>query len=428
MTEKINSMDQGRQIRNLNALLEVSRLMGAEVRLDDLLQIIINKTTEVMDAARSSLFIYDESKDELWSKVAEGLEIKEIRFPLGVGIAGDVAKTRKTANIPDAYEDPRFNPDFDRRTEYRTRSILCMPVVTNEGKLIGVIEVLNKEGGKSFNQDDESLLEALAAHVAVALERAQLTEAFVEKKKIEEALRLAGEIQMGILPRVFPPFPDKDQFEIFASIRPAKEVGGDFYDFFLIDEDRLCFVIGDVSDKGIPAALFMAVTKTLMKATAKETSSPDEVLFKVNNELCHENESGMFVTLFCGILDIMTGEILYSNGGHNRPYVISERDGVQPISTPAGVALGVIDDFEFELRDTTLGKGDSMYLYTDGVNEAMDHKGNEFSYARLERFLANVRGSTATEIADGSIAAVEDFINGATQSDDITVMAIRYLQ
>src|SRR5919198_6734593 len=143
--------DTARQLRNLHTLLGVSKEMAREVQLDDLLQVIMEKTTEIMEADRSSLFLYDEAHGELWSKIAQGLEIKEIRFPIGVGIAGDVARTRKTANIPDAHQDPRFNPDFDRRTNYRTRSVLCLPLIGTDGKLVGVIQILNKKNGGGFD-------------------------------------------------------------------------------------------------------------------------------------------------------------------------------------------------------------------------------------------------------------------------------------
>ena len=428
MSKRIESKDHTRQIRSLNALLEVSKAMGAEIKLDNLLQVIISKATEVMDADRSSLFIYDEQKNDLWSRVAEGLEEKEIRFPIGVGIGGDVAKTRKLANIPDAYADPRFNPDFDVQTNFRTRTILCTPMITSEGKLIGVIYVLNKKDGSIFNEEDESLLEALSTHAAVALERAQLVEEHVEKQKIEQALKLAHDIQMGILPKQFPPFPDKDQFEIYASIKPAKEVGGDFYDFFLIDDEHLCVVIGDVSDKGIPAALFMAVTKTLIKATTTPNFSPDEILFKVNNELCQGNESGLFVTIFQGILNINTGELLYANGGHNHPYILNNNGACKALEGTSGIAMGVMENFEYGMKKITLGKNGTLYLYTDGVNEAMDKDGNEFSYERLEDFLKGMKGSSATEVIKGSVETVKRFIGGAPQSDDVTVMALKYLE
>jgi len=175
-----------RQTRNLSILLEVSNALASQVRLDDLLTTIISKTAEVLDAERATLFLYDPARDELWSKTADHLEIKEIRFPVGAGIAGDVARTRAVENIPDAYADPRFNRAFDRQTGYRTCSILSMPLIGDHDDLVGVIQVLNKRGQAAFDHDDESLLRGLTAHVSVAIERAKLIEAYIEKDRILE--------------------------------------------------------------------------------------------------------------------------------------------------------------------------------------------------------------------------------------------------
>ena len=392
------SNQPSREVRNLNALLDVAKALGAEMQLDNLLPVIISKTTEVIDAERSSLFIYDEETNEMWSKVAEGMDSKEIRFPVGVGIAGDVAKTLKTVNIPDAYKDDRFNPAFDKETNYRTKSILCMPMLNNEGALVGVVQVLNKKDGSTFDDKDESLLEALSVQAGVAIQRARLLEAFVEKQRIQESLKLAADIQMGMLPKDFPAFPDRDDFDLFASIIPAKEVGGDFYDFFLIDDDHLCFVIGDVSGKGVPAALFMAVTKTHVAASTIPGKAPSDILIRANDELCKENDQGMFCTIFYGILNTKTGEVRYSNGGHNPPYLVRADGSNEQLEGTLGIALGVMDGMDFGVKTLTLGKGDVIYLYTDGVNEAMDDGGNEYSYERLEEFLKRSKGQSTSDI------------------------------
>ena len=290
--------DSQRQARNLNAFLRVSKALATEIRLDDLLQVIVQEAAEVLDADRASLFLYDESRNELWSKTTQRLEVKEIRVPLGVGIAGTVAKTRTPINSPDTYADARFYPKFDKETGYRTRCILCMPLIGNGDRLIGVIQVLNKKDQEVFNESDESLLGGLSAHITVALERARLIEAYVEKERMEEALKLAHDIQMSMLPKIFPPFPERHEFDIFAAIAPAKEVGGDFYDFFFIDDDHLCFAIGDVSGKGVTASLFMAVTKTLFRATAGSGGTPGEILARLNAEICGDNECPPCSSLF----------------------------------------------------------------------------------------------------------------------------------
>src|SRR5262249_38239461 len=417
--------DSQRQARNLNALLRVSKALATEIRLDDLLQVIVEEAAEVLDADRATLFLYDESRNELWSKTTQRLEIKEIRVPLGVGIAGTVAKTRKLINIPDSYGDDRFNPDFDKATGYRTRSILCMPLIGNGDRLIGVIQVLNKKNQEAFNEADESLLGGLSAHITVALERARLIEAYIEKERMEEALKLAHDIQMSMLPKIFPPFPERREFDIFATIAPAKEVGGDLYDFFFIDDDHLCFAIGDVSGKGVPASLFMAVTKTLFRATASNGGSPGEILARLNIEICRDNESCMFVTLFCGILNIRTGQVDYSNGGHNLPYYL-HHDGVSPLQNFGGRALGLVEQSPYGSGRMVLRPGEALLLYTDGVTEAMDSSETLYSAQRLERFLASNRGSSPRQMIGDLLSDVRKFAGGAPQSDDITVLALLY--
>ena len=175
------------QTRKLAILLDVAKALANQLRLDDLLSTIIGKTAEVLDAERATLFLYDRARDELWSRTADQLEIGEIRFRVGVGIAGDVAQTRTVANVVDAYADPRFNHDFDQQTGFRTRSVLCMPLSGSRQELIGVIQVLNKKSRTGFDQEDESLLGGLNAHISVAVERAQLIEAYIEKDRVLES-------------------------------------------------------------------------------------------------------------------------------------------------------------------------------------------------------------------------------------------------
>lgn len=423
----MSSVDIEHVIRDLNAILEVSKAMSSEVQLDNLLQVIAQKTTEVMEADLSSLFVYDEKRNELWSKIAQKLgQLKEIRFPVEMGIAGDVAKTRKGANIADVYADPRFNADFDRQTGYRTRSILCLPMISSStGKLIGVIQVLNKRGGQVFDERDESLLAALGSHAAVALERAQLTEAYVEKQRIEEALKLAHDIQMSMLPKRFSPFPNAPAIDLYAAMEPAKEVGGDFYDFAFTDDHHLYFAIGDVCDKGIPAALLMAVTKTLLKVTASKGTLPDAILHEVNEELCRDNDSCTFVTLFCGIVNTETGEVLYADAGHNPPLLSQRGKGICFLEKSKGIAVGIKEDALFTMQSLRLQPGDFLFLYTDGVTEAMNEKEELFSQERLQREIMIGQEQSSQEMVTGIMQQLTTFCQGMSQADDITMMVLR---
>jgi serine phosphatase RsbU (regulator of sigma subunit) len=254
----------------------------------------------------------------------------------------------------------------------------------------------------------------------------ELKETTAVRERIESELKIAHDIQMSMVPKLFPPFPHRTEFDLYATLVPAREVGGDFYDFFFIDDNHLYFAIGDVSGKGIPAALFMAVTRTLFRTTASKVSRPDEILSLLNRELCRDNDSCMFVTVFCAVLDTRTGEVEYSNGGHNLPYFISD-DEIKPLQNTGGMALGILEDASFRSEKLRLQGGNRLFLYTDGVTEAMDEDGNQYSEPRLEDFLHRANGSSVSEIIRGAVENVRSHSAGAPQSDDITVLALKFL-
>jgi sigma-B regulation protein RsbU (phosphoserine phosphatase) len=253
-----------------------------------------------------------------------------------------------------------------------------------------------------------------------------IEETTAAKERIESELRIAREIQMGILPKIFPPFPERHEFEIYAILEPAKEVGGDFYDFFFIDDDHLCFAVGDVSGKGVPAALFMAVSKTLVKMKATRGLTSDQVLSTVNQDLSLENPSLMFVTILLGILNIRSGELEYSNGGHPPPFILRTDGEVMELELPEGLPLGVMEDYDYQSKKIVLKKGETIFLYTDGVTEAMNPEEELFSDERLKQTLARLRESDIKEIAHGVQSETETFSTGTTQSDDITMLALRF--
>ncbi|MDP3913552.1 MAG: SpoIIE family protein phosphatase [Bacteroidota bacterium] len=242
---------------------------------------------------------------------------------------------------------------------------------------------------------------------------------------IQYDLNISREIQQAILPKRFPPFPNEPNFDIYASMHPANEVGGDFYDFFLIDRHRLGFVIGDVSGKGISAAIFMAVSRTLIRATGLKGDSVSECMQYVNNLLCTESVSSMFVTVFYGILNTQTGEVDYVNAGHNPPYLLSS-GGISQIEITNGLPLGVLEDFSFESKKIQLKSGDQLLLYTDGVVEAFNLKEIAYGEERFENFLTHSLNLPVETIIKNSFTDVADFADGAPQSDDITLLGITF--
>jgi sigma-B regulation protein RsbU (phosphoserine phosphatase) len=253
----------------------------------------------------------------------------------------------------------------------------------------------------------------------------EVAESAAERQKITSELNIAREIQMNILPRTMPDLSGQAGYALHAHIEPAREIGGDFYDFFPLDGTRLCFVIADVSGKGVPAALFMAMSMTLLKATAREGFSPEKILSRVNDELSRDNDVNMFVTVFCGILDIATGEVAFANAGHNYPLVMKP-DDVTWLKTVNGPALGVLEGAAYRLESLTLGRGETLFLYTDGVTEAMNAGEELFGDERLLQCLRSFPGTSPREVTETVIETVRNFAAGAPQSDDITVMALEY--
>ncbi|MCG3121426.1 MAG: Regulator of RpoS [bacterium] len=244
---------------------------------------------------------------------------------------------------------------------------------------------------------------------------------------LQQELEVARKIQQSIVPRKFPPFPERREFEIHAEMIPARDVGGDFYDFFLIDDNRLGFVIGDVSGKGVPAALFMAVSKTLLKATALKGLPPEECLQQVNRILHLESVAAMFVTIFYGILNTRTGEVEYANGGHNPPYLLRVGGHIEALAGTGGLVLGAMRNTTYQAKKITLQAGDGIFLYTDGVTEAVDEQNEQFTETRLEESLQRSADAFLPHVVRNTIDAVQKFSNGAPQADDITLLALKYL-
>ena len=252
-------------------------------------------------------------------------------------------------------------------------------------------------------------------------------------EKIRTELKIAHDIQMSMLPKKFPAFPNREEIDIYAMLIPAKEVGGDFYDFFFMDDHHLCFMIGDVSDKGVPAALFMAQSKSLIRATSmllrkKKTDipSPHHILSEVNNELCINNEHCMFLTLLLGILNLHDGKISITSAGHNPPYVIMD-DHIEKNELPHKTPLGVHQNVRYRSEEIELSPRNGLFLYTDGITEATDNKNKLFGEERLEHILQNISDHKPSSILNLIIKEVRNFVGEMPQSDDITMLEIRFL-
>ncbi len=270
-------------------------------------------------------------------------------------------------------------------------------------------------------EDLETTITKTLAHLKVMREALESRDELVA---LRQELGVAAKMQESILPTDFPSDP---RYELHAWMTPAREVGGDFYDFFKLENERLGMVVADVSGKGVPAALFMMVSRTLMKGTAIGQSDPARCLAEVNDLLSESNEESMFVTLFYASLDPESGRLDFANGGHNLPFVVKASGEVEQISSDAGLVLGVMPEFEFPGGSVQLEPGDVFFLYTDGVTEAMNAGGDEFGEGELAEVLAECSGSKAADVSRHVVQAVQEHAGDAPQSDDITCMALRYL-
>lgn len=449
-------------------LFEVSLEMNSTIRKQDLLQRIMETSARALNAEASSVILVDPETGDLYFELATGLkgeEVRELRLKMGEGIAGWVAENGQPVKIDDAARDPRWSSKVSNRVEYPTRNLLCVPIFS-KGSIIGVLQVLNKRNGRPFTDRDVLLLQSIAAPTAVSLENAMLYDALEKsidalkntvaaKERMESELRIAQRIQMGFLPNglsrgrpaslmwhepeeagagiegadesrhTSAEMAETERFpaEVTAMLRPAREVGGDFYDYFLVGEHELFFTLGDVSDKGIPAALYMAMIMTLVKGRMSWGMSPGELLTEVNREL-YKDDSTMFATIFCGLLDASTGKLAFSDGGHCTPYILRGDGGIEPLAGKKCLPLGVMDDTQYTDQETVLRPGDRLVLYTDGITEAEDATKRQFGSALLQTLLKDVRESSGDDMLRLIVEAVDRFADGALQSDDMAVMLV----
>lgn len=306
-----------------------------------------------------------------------------------------------------SYTKDLAKQDFALKEEQREALAL---IAKTRGDEVGLL-------AEAFSEMQTKLLEYLE----------DLKRTTAAKERIESELRIAHDIQMSFLQKVFPPFPDRKEFDLYAMLEPAKEVGGDLYDFRLLDDDHLFFYVGDVSDKGVPAALFMAVTITLMKRTAQQEGiDPAEILRQVNGDLSSANENLLFVTLCCFILNMKTGEFFYSNAGHNPPVILRAEGPTEWLSLPDGLVLGVEPNTTYVTQRALLKPGDTIILYTDGVTEAMSPAREVYSDERLLETVGKLDRKDATQAAETLMTSVKEHAAGAPPSDDITILCLKY--
>lgn len=408
--------------RDLQAVMAISRAMSSERNLDRLLGLIVKSVSQVVGADRTSLFLLDAEHQELVTRVSQGA--REIRLPVGSGIAGSVAATGKLINIPHAYADARFNGEHDRTTGYMTRSILCLPLTNYSGEVVGVIQTLNKIGGEPFNDYDEQVLAALCGSAAVAIDNAQLISRDRDRLRMENELELARQIQLSLLPTVPPVIPG---WRLSSWCRSCDQTGGDYFDFIPCADGQFDVVVGDVSGHGIAAALLMGTARAFLRALQERGDAPCATIASLNRLLEADLSDDRFMTMVMARL-APDGSCRFVAAGHEPPLVWRSNGRTDEL-TSSGLPLGMLNDSTYdEGVIPPLAPGDLLVLFTDGIPDAHSLPDNElWGLDQLRAtVVAHAKGG-AQAVCDAVVAAASTALRGAHPHDDMTLVVIERL-
>ncbi|MGH8672972.1 MAG: ATP-binding SpoIIE family protein phosphatase [Burkholderiales bacterium] len=408
-----------RLARDVEPILAVASKLAAPFDLPTMLTEVVDAAKQVLSAERGTVWLYDANADELVLEVATG--IAAVRVPAGVGIAGSCARTRQIINVPDCYADPRFNPDVDRRSGYRTRCMLTLPLIDHKDVLVGVLQVLNKHGGV-FDRYDEALATALAGQCAVALQRVKMTEALFEAEKLRQEMEMARVVQMSTLPATMPVLPG---YDVYGTFRPASATGGDTFDLAHTEQGFLV-VLGDATGHGLAPALSVTQMHAMLRTAFRLGADLDTAYWQLNNQLAETLPDDRFITAFIGLLDIETHRLRFHSGG--QAPILCFRPASQSFSRrrPTSFPLAAMPlpaqrpavKFDFE-------PGDVLVLLSDGIYEYHDAAGEQFGEQRVEELVRAHHSKPMAELSALLLQAVQDFAQGAAQEDDITVVLVK---
>lgn len=405
---------------DLDVLVDVARRLGETFDLESLLHTVELAGRSALNCERATVFLYDADRDELYSKVATGTS--EIRFSAHRGIAGEAVQTRSIILVPDAYADSRFNPDIDRRTGYRTRNMLTLPLVAPEGEVVGALQVLNRIDGP-FDPQDQQLAGALGSLTAVAIKRQVLLDESQAKQRLERDLQMARDIQQRLLPTEMPKVPG---YDIAGWNLPADETGGDIFDFFPLPDGRCGLMIADATGHGIGPALIVSQCRSMLRAILDGASTPSQLASRLNDLLCEDLPSDRFVTLCFGVLDPANHCVEYVSAGHGPQLhyqaVTGRTQAYNASSFPLGIMPGEVIEPAEPLQ---LAVGDVFVMITDGFLEWSRPNGEQYGQDRLVRLLETHHATPMAELIQMIYRDVCAFSGGTPQLDDLTAVLVR---
>ncbi len=410
------------RLNGLMKLLEITRVLAAQHDLGRVLNTVTASACEALACERASLYLYDAEKDELYTRAVTELEIEEIRCPLGSGITGWVARTRKIANIPEPSMDARWNSSIDRRTGFHTANILAVPlIVFPDDRLVGVLQLLNKNNGE-FDEFDEQLIQAFAAHAATALERARLLDEARRTQQLEISLDMGRAIQHSFLPETLPTI---SGYEVAACWKPAEAVSGDYYDVIPLKNGRIGLVVADVSGHGIGPSLMMASARAMLRVLTHTTSDPGQILSTLAETIDVDLRSGRFITMLIASLDPAQHEIVFANAGHGPALHFQRETGRFKRLESTSLPLGFSTDFQIANAPAiVMEPGDLLILGTDGGIELRNAEGDLFGYEGIERAVLAHQTLPARELVAAIMQATQEFHPSPLLPDDVTLLVV----
>ena len=410
---------RGLSVGHLEQILEVTRALAAPFDLMSMLAAVTAAARQVLHAERCSVWLHDAAASELVLKVAS--DVSDVRIPLSVGLVGACARSRAPINVPDCYADPRFDPSTDRRTGYRTRCSLTLPLEDHRGELVGVMQLLNRADGV-FDAADERLAQALAAQCAVALQRARLTEALIEGERMRQALALAREVQMSTLPAAMPSLPG---YDCFGLSQPAEETGGDTFDLALLPQGLLV-VLGDATGHGIAPALSVTQMHAMLRMALHLGADLETVFLHVNNLMGERLPDDRFITAFVGLLDPATHALRFLSGGQGPILHFQAASGRCTSHRPTSFPLGAMALPRVRpAQQIVFEPGDVLVLLSDGIYEYADPDGALFGEPGVDAVVARCHAMSMSELSAALRQALGVFARGAPQQDDVTIVLVK---
>ena len=413
-------------LKRLKFFQTISRDISARKPLYQLLDEIISASSKLLNAEASSLLLYNKEETNLYFHTLTGNKsatLKSQTLSLGEGIGGWVAAKRDSLIINDCYNDPRFNKSFDLSTGFRTRNMICVPMINNED-LIGVIQVINKKNNELFNKEDLQLFEALAVQCAVAIENARLIEIEIKAEQTKHEMETAWKIQQRFLPEKLPLVKD---IEMSIKLKPAKEIGGDYFNVIKIDENNTLFFIADVSGKSVPAALIVSTLYSFLQfyfIVKRETIDAKNFVELFNKFLVSSTTPDKFVTAWFGFYNQYEKSLISISAGHNPTYILKYNSESFIKLSAGGLIMGSLD-LPYDYEVIKMNSGDSIIFYTDGVPEAMNLNEEEFGEKRFEDLLFTNRHLSPNDISKIIFDEIKKYRGDAEQSDDITLGILR---